>query len=47
VDEAHDTLSGPATQKLLQRTHHNFHDARYAQQAKDKLFAGFRGKKTA
>jgi transposase InsO family protein len=29
VDEAHDTLSGPATQKLLQRAHHNFQDPLY------------------
>ena len=29
VDEAHETLSGPATQKLLQRAWHEFHDSRY------------------
>ena len=29
VDEAHGTLSGPATQKLLQRACYNFGDARY------------------
>ena len=29
VDEAHQSLSGPATQKILQRAHHDFHDARY------------------
>jgi transposase InsO family protein len=29
VDEAHETLSGPATQKILQREFHEFHDARY------------------
>jgi transposase InsO family protein len=29
VDEAHDTLSGPATQKLLQRARHSFQDLRY------------------
>ena len=29
VDEAHETLSGPATQKILQRELHEFHDARY------------------
>jgi transposase InsO family protein len=28
VDEAHETLSGPATQKILQRAWHEFHDAR-------------------
>src|SRR3984893_4039512 len=29
VDQAHETLSGPATQKILQRGLHEFHDARY------------------
>jgi transposase InsO family protein len=29
VDEAHETLSGPATQKILQREWHEFQDARY------------------
>jgi transposase InsO family protein len=29
VDEAHETLSGPATQKLLQRAVHEFGDERY------------------
>ena len=29
VDEAHETLSGPATKKLLQRACYNFHDKRY------------------
>jgi len=29
VDEAHETLSGPATQKLLERAYHDFHDVRY------------------
>jgi len=29
VDEAHETLSGPATQKILQREFHEFGDARY------------------
>ena len=29
VDEAHETLSGPATQKILYREFHEFHDARY------------------
>ena len=27
VDEAHETLSGPATQKILQRAWHEYHDA--------------------
>jgi len=30
VDEAHETLSGPATQKLLQRAYYDFGDARFA-----------------
>jgi len=29
IDELHQTLSGPATQKLLQRAYHDFHDARF------------------
>jgi transposase InsO family protein len=29
VDEAHETLSGPATQKILEREWHEFHDERY------------------
>jgi transposase InsO family protein len=29
VDEAHETLSGPATRKLLERAYHEFADARY------------------
>lgn len=29
VDEAHGTLSGPATQKLLQRARHDFRETRY------------------
>jgi len=29
VDEAHETLSGPGTQKILQREWHEFHDARF------------------
>jgi len=29
VDEAHDTLSGPATQKILEREYHDFGDARF------------------
>jgi transposase InsO family protein len=34
VDEAHETLSGPATQKILQREWHEFHDARYERLAR-------------
>src|SRR5580692_3178228 len=30
VDEAHDTISGPATRKILQRAHYDFKDAQYA-----------------
>jgi hypothetical protein len=30
VDEAHETLSGPATQKILQREYHDFQDGRFA-----------------
>src|SRR5689334_9358188 len=29
VDEAHESLSGPATQKILQREFHDYGDARY------------------
>jgi transposase InsO family protein len=29
LDEAHETLSGPATQKILQREWHEFHDSQY------------------
>jgi transposase InsO family protein len=29
VDEAHDTLSGPATQKILQRAYYDFADVKY------------------
>ncbi len=29
VDTVHDTLSGPATQKLLQRAYHDFREAKY------------------
>ena len=29
VDEAHQSLSGPATQKILERAFHEFHDGRY------------------
>jgi transposase InsO family protein len=34
VDEAHETLSGPATQKILQREWHEFHDRRYERLAR-------------
>jgi transposase InsO family protein len=29
VDEAHETMSGPATQKLIERAYHEFHDQRF------------------
>ena len=29
MDEVHETLSGPATQKLLERAYHDYHDVRY------------------
>lgn len=34
ADQAHETLSGPATQKLLQRAFHEFGDARYERLAR-------------
>ena len=34
VDTAHETLSGPATQKLLQRAYHDFGDQRYERLAR-------------
>jgi transposase InsO family protein len=34
VDEAHETLSGPATQKILQRELHEFQDGRYERLAR-------------
>ena len=34
VDEAHETLSGPATQKILQRAWHDYHDAQYERLAR-------------
>ena len=33
VDEAHETLSGPATQKILQRAYYDFGEARYVRLA--------------
>jgi hypothetical protein len=33
VDEAHDTISGPATQKILQRAQYEFQEAQYARLA--------------
>ena len=34
VDEAHETLSGPATQKILQREYYDFQDSRFANLAR-------------
>jgi transposase InsO family protein len=34
VDEAHETLSGPATQKILQREYYDFEDPRFANLAR-------------
>jgi transposase InsO family protein len=34
VDEAHETLSGPATQKILQRAWYDYHDPRYERLAR-------------
>jgi transposase InsO family protein len=34
VDEAHETLSGPATQKILQRALHEYHDPHYERLAR-------------
>ena len=33
VDEAHDTISGPATRKILQRARYDFKDAKYTRLA--------------
>jgi hypothetical protein len=33
LDEAHETLSGPATQKLIERAYYDFRDARFAKLA--------------
>ncbi len=34
VDEAHETLSGPATRKILEREYHDFQDARFQKLAR-------------
>src|SRR6266496_5422809 len=34
VDEAHETLSGPATQKILQRAYYDFQELRYERLAR-------------
>src|SRR5712692_8867409 len=46
VDEAHETLSGPATQKILQREWHEFHDAQYERMARLSVAQLYRRRKT-
>src|SRR5689334_25271309 len=36
VDEAHETLSGPATQKILQREYYDFKDTRFARRSEER-----------
>jgi len=45
VDEAHETLSGPATQKILQREFHGFGEQRYQRLAR--ISVAYRLRKTA
>jgi hypothetical protein len=47
VDEAHETLSGPATQKILQREFYDFGDQRYEQLARISVAHLYRLRKTA
>jgi transposase InsO family protein len=46
VDEAHETLSGPATQKILHREWHEFHDAQYERLARLSVAQLYRLRKT-
>jgi transposase InsO family protein len=46
VDQAHETLSGPATQKILQREFYEFHDARYERLARLSVAQLYRLRKT-
>jgi len=46
LDEAHETLSGPATQKILQREWHEFHDAQYERLARLSVAQLYRLRKT-
>lgn len=46
VDEAHETLSGPATQKILQREFYDFRDPRYQQLARISVAQLYRVRKT-
>ena len=47
VDEAHETLSGPATQKILQREFYDFGDLRYERLARISVAQLYRVRKTA
>jgi transposase InsO family protein len=46
LDEAHETLSGPATQKILQREWHEFHSAQYERLARLSVAQLYRLRKT-
>jgi len=46
LDEAHETLSGPATQKILQREWHEFHDGQYERLARLSVAQLYRLRKT-
>lgn len=47
VDEAHETLSGPATQKILQRAFHDFGDQRFQRLSRISVAQLYRVRKTA
>ena len=47
VDEAHETRSGPATQKLLQRAYYDFKDLQYRQLAELSVAQMYRLRKSA
>jgi transposase InsO family protein len=46
LDQAHETLSGPATQKILQREWHEFHDVQYERLARLSVAQLYRLRKT-
>lgn len=46
LDDAHETLSGPATQKILQREWHEFHDGQYERLARLSVAQLYRLRKT-
>ena len=46
LDEAHENLSGPATQKILQREWHEFHDVQYERLARLSVAQLYRLRKT-